>query len=62
MKILHLHEVKLLTGTRYQGEIVYKDDEKIVLRQRLPEQKLRIFNNSISTIREIGWKKVYAIK
>ena len=62
MKILHLYAVELLDGTRYQGEIAYKDDEKIVLRQRLPEQKLRIFNASISSIRDIGWKKIYVVK
>ena len=62
MKVLHLYEVKLLDGSRYQGEIAYKDDDKLVLRlrQRSPQQKVRIFNKGISSIQELGWKKSFA--
>ncbi len=62
MKILHLYEVKLLDGTSYRGEIAYKDEQKIVLRQRLPEQKLRIYNSGIQSIHELGWQKTYALR
>jgi hypothetical protein len=61
MKILHLYEIQLLDGTCYKGEIAYKDDQKIVLRQRLPEQKLRIYNSGIQSIREVGWHRAYAL-
>lgn len=62
MKVLHLYEVKLLDGSRYQGEIAYKDDDKLVLRlrHRSPQQKVRIFNKGISSIQELGWKKSFA--
>ena len=49
MKVLHLYEVKMLDGASYRGEIAHKDDSKIVLRlrHRSPEQKLRLFRQSI---------------
>ena len=70
MKVLHLYEVKTLDGARYQGEIAYKDEQKIVLKQRgifnttsgVTPQKLRIYNKGISSIREVGWKKAYALR
>ncbi len=64
MKVLHLYEVRMRDGARYRGEIAYKDDQKIVLRmrQRSPEQKLRIFNSGISSIRDVGWQKAYALR
>ena len=64
MKILHLYEVKLLDGNRYQGEIAYKDNEKLVLKlnNQFPKQKVRIFNNGISSIHELGWKREYALR
>jgi hypothetical protein len=64
MKVLHLYEVKLLNGSRYQGEIAYKDQEKLVLRlrHRFPQQKVRILNKGISSIQELGWKKVFATR
>jgi hypothetical protein len=64
MKVLHLYEVKLLDGKRFQGEIAYKDQEKLVLRLRhkFPQQKVRIFNKGISSIQELGWKKEYALR
>ena len=63
MKVLHLYEVKMLDGARYRGEIAYKDDQKIVLRlrQRSPEQKLRIFNRGILSVKELGWHRAYAL-
>jgi len=62
MKVLHLYEVKLNDGSTYRGEIAYKDDQKIVLRQRMPEQKLRIFNSGVQSIHELGWQKAYALR
>jgi hypothetical protein len=61
MKVLHLYEVKLLDGTRYRGEIAYKDSEKIVLKQRLPQQKLSFYNNGIVSVRDIGFQKAYTL-
>ncbi len=51
-----------MDGTRYQGEIAYKDDKMIVLRlrQNRMEQKMRLFYNGILSIRELGWQRVYA--
>ncbi len=64
MKVLHMYEVTMLDGARYRGEIAYKDSEKIVLRmrQRAPEQKVRIFSTGISSIRELGWQRAYALR
>lgn len=54
----------MLDGSQYRGEIAYRDDEKIVLklRQRSPEQKLRLFKNSIASVRDAGWHKAYALR
>lgn len=64
MKVLHLYEVKMLDGASYRGEIAHKDDSKIVLRlrHRSPEQKLRLFRQSISSVRDVGWVKSYALR
>ena len=64
MRSLHMYEVKLLDGTRYKGEIAYRDEKMVVLRlrQRMPEQKLRLFYNGILSIRELGWQKMYALR
>ncbi|KPK72505.1 hypothetical protein AMJ87_04635 [candidate division WOR_3 bacterium SM23_60] len=64
MKVLHLYEVKMLDGASYRGEIAHKDDCKIVLRLRhkSPEQKLRLFRQSISSVRDVGWVKAYALR
>jgi hypothetical protein len=64
MKSLHLYEVKLLDGTRYQGEITYKDEKMVVLklRHKSSEHKLRLFYNGILSIRELGWQKAYALR
>lgn len=64
MKVLHLYQVRMLDGTQYRGEIAYKDDEKVVLRlrQRTPEQKLRLFRSGIRSIQELGYQKAYALR
>jgi hypothetical protein len=64
MKPLHLYEVKMLDGTRYQGEIAYQDEKKVVMRlpHKPASQKLRLFNHGILSIQEIGWKKAYALR
>jgi len=59
MKTAHIFEVKMLDGTRYQGEIAYRDEKMVVL--NLPSKptshKLRLYNHGIVSIRELGWKK-----
>lgn len=59
MKTAQTYEVKMLDGTRYQGEISYQDEKMIVL--RLPSNpathKLRLYNHGIVSIRELGWEK-----
>ncbi|MBE0434076.1 hypothetical protein IBX73_11515 [candidate division WOR-3 bacterium] len=64
MKVLHVYEVKTVDGVRYQGEIAYKDQEKLVLRlrHRTPEQKLRFFKNGIISVKELGWHKAFALR
>lgn len=64
MRVLHLYQIRMLDGTQYRGEIAYKDDEKVVLRlrHRTPEQKLRLFRNTIQSIQELGWQKAYALR
>jgi hypothetical protein len=62
MKSIHIYEVKMLDGSRYQGEIAYRDDKMVVLRlnPRSPGQKLRLYYNGIISIRELGWRRAYA--
>jgi hypothetical protein len=64
MKVLHVYEVKTKDGARYQGEIAYKDNDKLVLRlrHRSPEQKLRLFRSGIASVKEVGWQKAYALR
>jgi len=64
MKVLHLYQVKMLDGSQFRGEIAYRDDDKIVLklRHRSPEQKLRLFKDSIASVRDIGYQKAYALR
>ena len=64
MKSIHLYEVKLLDGSRYQGEIAYRDDKMVVLRLNhgSTRQKLRLFYNGIISIRELGWRRAYAYR
>ncbi len=54
----------MIDGTRYQGEIAYRDEKMVVLRlRRYPvEQKLRLYYNGILSIRELGWQRAYALK
>lgn len=58
MKSLHLYEVKLIDGSLYKGEIVYKDEKMLVLRQKARNNKLRLFYNGIMSIQELGWQRV----
>ena len=64
MKVLHVYEVKTTDGAKYQGEIAYKDEDKLVLRlrHRSPEQKLRLFRSGIISVKELGWQKAYALR
>jgi hypothetical protein len=61
VKPLHLYEVTMLNGTKYRGEIAYRDDKMLVLKvkEQLPEQKLRLFYSGIISIREMGWQRAY---
>ena len=63
MKSLHLYEIKMLDGTRYQGEIAYRDEKMVVLRLSLnpTSDKLRLYNHGILSIRELGWKRSYLL-
>jgi len=62
MAPVHLFEIKMLDGSRYRGEIAYKDDKMIVL--RLSDSydlesglKIRLFYNGIMSIQELGWRR-----
>jgi len=62
MAPVHLFEIKMLDGSRYRGEIAYKDDKMIVLRLSdscEPELgiKIRLFYNGIMSIQELGWRR-----
>lgn len=64
MKASRIYEVKMLDGTRYKGEIAYKDEKMVVLKlkQTPREPKLRLFYNGIISIRELGWQKAFAMR
>jgi len=64
MKAWHLYEVRMIDGTRYRGEIAYKDDKVVVLRmsRKYPEKKLRLYYNGIISIQELGWQREFAIR
>jgi hypothetical protein len=64
MKLLRIYEIKMLDGTQYRGEIAYRDDKMLVLKVRYKslQHRLRLFYNGIVSIRELGWKKAYAIR
>lgn len=64
MKSVHLYEIKLLDGSRYQGEITYRDDKMLVLKVSniSSSGKLRLFYNGIISIRELGWQRQYATR
>jgi hypothetical protein len=55
------YEVKLLDGTRYKGEIAYRDDKMVVLvlTDKRPQRQLRLFQNGIISIQELGWQRNY---
>lgn len=61
VRSLHLYEVKLLDGSRYRGEITYRDDKRLVLlvNDQFSREKLSIFYNGILSIRELGWQRVH---
>ena len=64
MKPTNQYEVKLLDGTRYKGQIAYRDDKMVVLllTDKKPHQQLRLFHNGIVSIQELGWKRTYAMR
>lgn len=59
MKTAKIYEVKMLDGTRYQGEIAYRDAKMVVLNllSNPKSHKLRLYNHGIVSIRELGWEK-----
>ncbi|MEO0094474.1 MAG: hypothetical protein ABIL46_08815 [candidate division WOR-3 bacterium] len=59
---VHLYEVKMIDGSRYRGEIAYKDDRMIVLKLNNFDKsgiisKIRLFYNGIMSIQELGWRR-----
>lgn len=63
MRSVRLYEVTLLDGSRYKGEITYRDEKMLVLKlcHLSSSGKLRLFYNGIISIRELGWQRQYAI-
>ena len=63
MKTAQIYEVKMLDGTRYQGEIAYRDEKMVVLNllSNPTSHKLRLYNHGIVSICEIGWKKTSSL-
>jgi hypothetical protein len=68
MKAIHLYEVRMIDGSRYRGEIAYRDDRMIVLRQYANHgigngsssnqyTKIRLFSQGIISINELGWRR-----
>jgi hypothetical protein len=59
-KVSQLYEVKLIDGSRYRGEITYRDDKMVVLktREKSSEHKLRLFYHGIISIKDLGWQRV----
>ncbi len=57
VKKVHLYEVKLIDGTIYRGEIVYKDDKTI--RLKLPDKKrILLSKDGIMLIKDLGWRNI----
>ncbi|MCK4250610.1 hypothetical protein KAX97_04155 [candidate division WOR-3 bacterium] len=55
MKKVHVYEVKLIDGTVYRGEIVYKDDKAI--RLKLADKKIILLTKEgIMLIKDLGWR------
>ncbi len=64
MAPVHLYEIKMIDGSKYRGEIAYKDDRMIVLRTSNGFgrsaglfTKVRLFYNGIISIQELGWQR-----
>jgi len=64
MAPVHLYEIKMIDGSKYRGEITYKDDRMIVLRTKNKFgdsagffTKVRLFYNGIISIQELGWQR-----
>lgn len=62
MRPVHLYEVKMIDGSRYRGEIAYKDQKMVILKlNRLDKSgttpKVRLFYNGIMSIEELGWRR-----
>jgi hypothetical protein len=57
MKKVHMFEVKLIDGTVHRGEIVYKDNDTIILKLT-NKQTIRLSKDGIMLIKDLGWKKV----
>jgi len=57
MKKVHAYEIKLIDGTIYCGEIVYKDDKAIRLRLK-SKQLIFLPYNGIRLINDLGWQKL----
>ncbi|MEO0137332.1 MAG: hypothetical protein ABIL40_06915 [candidate division WOR-3 bacterium] len=59
---VHLYEIKMIDGSKYRGEIAYRDDKMIVLKLNRfnnlgVAQKIRLFYNGIMSIQELGWRR-----
>lgn len=59
MKTAQIYEVKMLDGTRYQGEITYQDEKMVVLNllSNPTSHRLRLYNHGIVSIHELGRKR-----
>jgi len=57
MKKVHVYEIKLIDGTIYRGEIVYKDDKTI--RIKLKNVEIIILSKAgIMLIKDLGWRNI----
>lgn len=64
MAPVHLYEIKMIDGSKYRGEIAYKDERMIILRTNSgfsrsagSFNKVRLFYNGIISIQELGWQR-----
>ncbi len=62
MTPIHLYEIKMIDGSRYRGEIAYRDDKMIVLKLINCDtgfgSRIKLFYNGIMSIQELGWRRV----
>ncbi|MEO0123650.1 MAG: hypothetical protein ABIL69_06575 [candidate division WOR-3 bacterium] len=63
MAPVHLYEIKMIDGSKYRGEIAYRDDKMIVLKLANYDRsefgsKIKLFYNGIMSIQELGWCKI----